>query len=121
MDDRAALLANVLNDPAADTARLVLADGLEEHGENAFGRFVRAGLIAARFRNEDLIHAPDYCDALDTIADVVTSGEPARWLAALATGPSPPGPSDWVWDHAADRVTVRTGPAAGVFTRGAAL
>lgn len=118
MDDRAALLANVLNDPADDTARLVLADWLEEHGEDAFGRFVRAGLIAARFCDEDLIDAPDYYGALDTISDVVASGEPARWLSALGIGLSPFGLSDWVWDNAADRVTVRIGAVTGVFTRG---
>lgn len=46
MNDRAALLANVLNDPTDDTARLVLADWLED----VFGRFLRAGVVAARFR-----------------------------------------------------------------------
>ena len=118
VDDREALLANVLNDPADDTARLVLADWLEEHGEDPFGRFVRAGLVAARFRSEDLIDAPDYYDALDTISGVVTSGEPGRWLSALGIGLSPFGLSDWAWDNAADRVTVRIGAVTGVFTRG---
>lgn len=118
MDDRIALLANVLNNPADDTARLVLADWLEEHGEEALGRFVRAGLVAARFRNEELIDATEYYDALDTISNVVTGGEPAQWLSALGIGPAPLGPSDWIWDNAADRVTVRIGATAGVFTRG---
>ncbi|QJX00046.1 TIGR02996 domain-containing protein [Frigoriglobus tundricola] len=36
MDERTALLANVLNAPADDTPRLVLADWIEEHDEEAF-------------------------------------------------------------------------------------
>ena len=56
MDERDALFSNVLSTPADDTARLVLADWLEEHGEEEFGRFVRAGVLAARF------HALDQLD-----------------------------------------------------------
>jgi pilus assembly protein Flp/PilA len=48
LDDRAALLANVLNVPSDDTVRLVLADWLDERGEEDLGRFVRVGVVAAR-------------------------------------------------------------------------
>ena len=77
MDDRAALLANVLSAPADDTARLVLADYLEEHGEDALGRFIRAGVIASRFSGADVIDDPDYYAALRTISDIATAGRPA--------------------------------------------
>ncbi|HJZ59719.1 MAG TPA: TIGR02996 domain-containing protein [Gemmataceae bacterium] len=50
MTDREALLVAALGEPADDTARLVLADYLEENGEPDLGRFVRTGVTAARFR-----------------------------------------------------------------------
>ncbi|QJW99874.1 TIGR02996 domain-containing protein [Frigoriglobus tundricola] len=118
MDDRTALLANVLNDPADDTARLVLADWLEERGESVFGRFIRAGVVAARFRGAELIDDPDYYAALKTLTDLTTASHPALWLSALGLGPSRLAFGDWSWDGAGDRVTVRIGAALGVFSRG---
>jgi uncharacterized protein (TIGR02996 family) len=118
VDDRTALLSNVLAAPEDDTARLVLADWLEEHGEPAFGRFVRAGVVAARYRDEAVIEDPDYFRALRALSDVTSAGGPARWLSALGVGPAPLAPGGWAWDNAGDRVTVRLGGAAGVFTRG---
>ena len=118
VDDRAALFAAVLDDPADDTARLVLADWLEEDGEGAFGPFVRAGVVASRFRSADVIDDPDYYHALRTLSEIATTGAPARWLSALGVGPRPLSPGDWAWDGAGDRVTVRVGGAAGVFARG---
>ena len=88
--DRAALLDNVLTDPADDTARLVLADWLEEHDEAPFGRFVRAGVVASRFRGAELIDDPDYYAAARVISDIATAGRPSVWLSAAgAAGPSP--------------------------------
>jgi uncharacterized protein (TIGR02996 family) len=118
LDDRAALLANVLSDPSDDTARLVLADYLEEHGEDAFGRFVRAGVVASRFRGAELIDDPDYYAALRTVSDLATAGHPAMWLAALGIDPAPLAPGDWAWDNEGDRVTVRIGSSVGTFRRG---
>ena len=118
MTDRAALFANVLNAPADDTARLVLADWLEEHDEEALGRFIRAGVVASHFRGVELISDPEYYEALRTLSDVTTAGEPARWLAALGIGPPPPPGPGWAWDNEGDRVTVRIGATSGVFTRG---
>lgn len=117
MSDRAALFAAILENPADDTARLVLADWLEENGEGALGRFLRAGVVASRFRGEEFIDSPDYYAALAELAAVATSGDPARWLAALGLGPAAPA-GGWSWDGAGDRVTVRVGGAAGVFARG---
>ncbi len=114
MNDRAALLGN----PADDTARLVLADWLEEHGEELFGRFVRAGVVASRFPSGGLIDDPTYYATLAVIASVAASGEPARWVAALGLGPTPLTQSDWGWDNTGDRVTVRVGASRGVFVRG---
>jgi uncharacterized protein (TIGR02996 family) len=118
VNDRAILLALALSDPADDTARLVLADFLEERGEEALGRFLRAGVVASRFRGPDLIDDPDYYAALRTISEVAASGNPAMWLSALGLGPSPLAYGDWAWDHEGDRVSVRVGPSVGIFTRG---
>ena len=51
MNERDALFANVLNGPADDTARLVLADWLDEQ-EGNLARFIRAGVIGSQFRAE---------------------------------------------------------------------
>jgi uncharacterized protein (TIGR02996 family) len=118
LTDRAALLANVLSTPADDTARLVLADYLEENGEDALGRFLRAGVVAARFRDEEFIDDPDYYAAIAEIAAVAKTGRPARWVAALGIGPHLLAPGDWAWDNTGDRVSVRVGQAIGTFTRG---
>ncbi len=118
MNDRDLLFSNVLNAPADEAARLVLADWLEENDEETFGRFVRAGILAAQFRTLDRLDDPTYYDFLRVIAAVTQSGVPARWLSALGIGPSPLTAADWVWDHDGDRVTVRIGATAGVFTRG---
>jgi uncharacterized protein (TIGR02996 family) len=118
LDERDALLANVLNVPSDDTARLVLADWLDEHGEGDFGHFVRAGVVASRFDAAELIDDPDYYSAIQNLSDIATEGAPARWLSALGVGPAPLVPGDWVWDNTADRVTVRIGTVAGVFARG---
>jgi uncharacterized protein (TIGR02996 family) len=117
LTDRAALLSNVLNAPADDTARLVLADWLEEN-EEAFGCFIRAGVLASRFRQVELVEDREYYDAVRTLAEVATAGEPARWLSALGIGPSTLSGSDWMWDQEGDRVTVRIGTTIGVFLRG---
>ncbi|MDB5312584.1 MAG: hypothetical protein JWO38_6786 [Gemmataceae bacterium] len=63
MTDRERLLAAVLDSPADDTARLVLSDHLQDHDEPALGRFIRAGVIAARFRDLDGTPDPDYSAA----------------------------------------------------------
>lgn len=118
MSDRDVLLANILNFPADDTARLVLADWLEENGEEAFGQFLRAGVLAAQLQARDQLDDSAYYHLLQTIAEVTTGGNPARWLSALGVGPSPLIACDWMWDNAGDRVTVRIGAFAGVFTRG---
>ncbi len=118
MDERVALFANVLNDPADDTARLVFADWLEEHDEGDRAGFIRAGVTAARFRDEPLIDDPDYYAAISTMAGVATWGGPARWLSELGVGRVPLTGTDWLWDSTGDRVTVRIGRVSGVFTRG---
>jgi uncharacterized protein (TIGR02996 family) len=118
VDDRAALFANVLNRPADETARLVLADWLEEHGEDELGRFLRAGVVAARFNTSDLLDDPDYYAAHQVIADVTAAGSPALWLSELGLGPNVPASGNWAWDNTVDRVTVRVGSSTGVFTRG---
>ena len=114
----AALFANVRNDPGDDTARLVLADWLEEHDESDLGQFLRAGVVASRFRDEPVIEDRAYFDAIVALAGVASWGTPARWLSELGIGPSPLTSTDWLWDNTGDRVTVRIGRVSGVFTRG---
>jgi uncharacterized protein (TIGR02996 family) len=116
--ERDALFAAALDQPADDTARLVLADWLEEHGEGDLGRFLRAGVVASRFRAEGVIEDPAYYAALAEIAAVAKGGSPARWVASLDLTPGPHVARDWSWDSACDRVTVRVGESAGVFARG---
>jgi uncharacterized protein (TIGR02996 family) len=118
VDDRTALLNCVLNAPADDAARLVLADWLEEHGEEDFGRFLRAGVLASHYRSLDLLDDPAYYELLRTVSDIALGGGPARWLSELGVGPTPLTSKDWVWDHAGDRVVVRVGTVCGTFTRG---
>ncbi|HJZ57291.1 MAG TPA: TIGR02996 domain-containing protein [Gemmataceae bacterium] len=118
MSDREALLAAALVDPADDTARLVLADFLQENGEPELGRFVWAGVTASRFRGAELIEDLDYYHALRELSAVAAAGHPADWVAALGLGLSPLTPRDWAWDSTVDRVTVRVGQAVGAFERG---
>jgi uncharacterized protein (TIGR02996 family) len=121
MSDRDAILAAILADPADDTARLVLADLLRESelpDDRARGRFLWAGVTAARHRDDRLIDDPLYYGAQREIEAVASAGYPARWLSALGVGPQPLGERDWAWDSNLDRVTVRVGEARGAFTRG---
>jgi uncharacterized protein (TIGR02996 family) len=118
VNDRDALFANVLDQPAEDTARLVFADCLQEHGEEDFGQFLRDSVVASRFRDEELIDDPDYYAALAGITSFAKTGLPAAWVASLGFSHTPLAPRDWAWDNAGDRVTVRIGPSAGIFTRG---
>lgn len=119
MSDRAAILAACLDETGDDMPRLALADWLDENGEPAFGRFLRAGVTASHFRDHPgPIDDPAFYRALAEITDVARAGHPAGWLSALGVGPAPLGAGDWVWDSTGDRVTVRVGPAGGVFARG---
>jgi uncharacterized protein (TIGR02996 family) len=118
VDDRTALLNCVLNAPADDAARLVLADWLEEHNEEDFGRFLRAGVLASQYRSIELLDDQNYYELLRTISDLTLAGAPARWLSELGVGPTPLTSKDWVWDHACDRVVVLVGQVCGTFTRG---
>ena len=119
--DRDTLLAAILNNPADDTARLVLADLRRESDEaeaQARGRFLWAGVTASRFRDTEVIDDPLYYTATGEIAAVASAGFPARWFADLGLGPRPLTTGDWVWDNTYDRVAVRVGDSVGTFTRG---
>lgn len=120
MSDRSALLNEILTNPEDDTARLVLADFLRECddvAEQARGRFLWAGVVASRFRSDELIDDPEYYLAHGEIAAVCSAGHPKHWLAEV-------GPAErqenatWGWDCTYDRVTVRVGGVAGTFARG---
>jgi uncharacterized protein (TIGR02996 family) len=118
--DREALLAAVLADPADDTARLVLSDLLRESdipGDQALGRFIWAGVTAARFRDEEMILDPLYYTAQQEIAEVTSEGWPAVWLS-LIFGITSIRQVGWAWDSTVDRVSVRLGNFTGIYLRG---
>ena len=121
MTDRNTLLATVLENPADETARLVLADLLRESDsaeDQALGRFLWGGITAASYRDEDLVEDRLFYTAQAELAAVASSGVPAQWLAALGIGPIPLTKGDWGWDSSRDRVTVRIGDTLGIFARG---
>src|SRR5436305_1074450 len=62
--EREALLSAVLNSPSDDTTRLVFADWLEENGEVEFGRFLRAGVVAAKYRDRRVVEDMEFYHAL---------------------------------------------------------
>ncbi|MBY0461450.1 MAG: TIGR02996 domain-containing protein, partial [Gemmataceae bacterium] len=53
MSDRAALLKAILDDPDDDTARLVFADWLDEHGEGRRAAYIRAQVAWAAAQRND--------------------------------------------------------------------
>jgi uncharacterized protein (TIGR02996 family) len=121
LNERSALLDLILANPADDTSRLVLADLLRESddaSEIARGRFLWAGVTAARFSNDDLIDDPLYYTAQQEIAAVSSAGYPAGWLADLGIGSKSIEKKDWGWKCDHDRVTVRLGKIYGIFSRG---
>jgi len=121
VNDRDALLTAILNDPADDLARLVLADLLRESDDlddRARGRFLWAGVTASQYRSTELIEDRLYYTAQDEFTEIASAGYPARWLAALGLGSSELDPRDWGWDSKHDRITVRLAMVTAVFTRG---
>jgi len=119
--DRDTLLAAVLDDPTDDTARLALGDLFQESDdpdERARGRFLCAGVAAARFRDHDLIDDSAYYASQAELAAVATAGLPALWLSALGLVSLPLTVGDWGWDCTHDRMKVRVGGAVGTFARG---
>ena len=118
MTERATLLAAALNSPSDNNARLVLSDWLEEHGEVAFGRFLRAGVVASKYRGERVVEDRAFYDALGVLAEVAESRLPGRWVSELGLGSSPSVLDDWLWDTDGHRVTVRQGETTGLYSRG---
>src|SRR5215471_11702713 len=53
MNERERLIRAVSEDPGDDLTRLVLADRLEEHGEEQRGTFLRSGVELARMDEAD--------------------------------------------------------------------
>jgi uncharacterized protein (TIGR02996 family) len=121
MTERDSLLAVVLNDPADDTVRLVLADWLRESDDpvdQALGRFLWAGVTASRYRRDELINDRLYYTAQQELAAISATGFPARWVADLGLDPLVVTERDWAWDSEHDRVSFRVGPVRAVFARG---
>jgi uncharacterized protein (TIGR02996 family) len=65
MTDRDAMLAAVAASPADDTPRLVFADWLDEHGEEAYASFVRKQVELARLSPRIRVLASSYTKSLD--------------------------------------------------------
>jgi uncharacterized protein (TIGR02996 family) len=91
MTDRESLLAAALDQPDDDTSRLVLADFLREQpdpADVALGRFLRAGVVASRYRSANVIEeAVFYAASPSCRPSPSTVGRP-RWLASLGWGRS---------------------------------
>ena len=88
--NRDTLLATILNDPADDTARLVLADMLRESDDpdlQARGRFLWAGVTAHQFRDCDVIAEPLYYAPQHELAAMASGGYPARWTPGWLGSP----------------------------------
>ncbi len=121
MSNHSALFTSVLENPADDTTRLVLADLLRESDdphEQARGRFLWAGVMVAHFNRETNPTDPICRSALDEITASTKQGYPARCLSLLGLGPSPFSIKDWPWEITLDQIAVRCGQYEGVFTRG---
>jgi uncharacterized protein (TIGR02996 family) len=122
LNERSALLEMILANPADDTYRLVLADLLREMNdpsEEARGRFLWAGVTAARFRDVDVIDDPIYYMAQMEIEAVAIAGYPSRWLGELGIGARKlEAGASWGWGSVYDRVTVRIGKSTSIFARG---
>lgn len=86
MTEREALLRAVCEFPDDDTPRLVFADWLQEHGEEARATFIRLQIERARYAAE----APEY-GALREREEVIENEYRLKWLAEL---PQEPG---WRW------------------------
>jgi uncharacterized protein (TIGR02996 family) len=120
MSDRHTLLRAVLENPADDTARLVLADSLRESDDRADqlqGQFLWAGVIAHQYAGRSLEY-DRYRLAMKELEPIIHAGHPARWLANLGIGPSPLIRGDWTFKVKDDRLTIRIDHYVGVFTRG---
>lgn len=106
MTDAATFLAAILADPGDDLVRLVFADWLREQpdpGRVAAGRFLWAGVTAARYRGAPgPIEDDDYWLAVREMGEVERRAVPdALRAAGLRVD------DGWVSEAVADRVTVR--------------
>lgn len=115
------LLAAILQTPADDTVRLVLADLLREQddpADQALGRFLWGGVVASWFRTHHVIEDPNYYSASREIGRACAEGWPGKWMTSLGLAPWTSARRYWLWDSTHDQVTVRCGGVAGIFTRG---
>jgi uncharacterized protein (TIGR02996 family) len=121
VSSRSALLTQILENPADDTARLVLADLLRESddpADQARGRFLWAGLTAHNFLKQGQTDDPTYLCAVEELGALAGIGYPARWLAELGVGPRPLTKGDWKVRLTENLVEAHIGPYSAVFTRG---
>jgi uncharacterized protein (TIGR02996 family) len=86
MTEREALLRAVCEFPDDDTPRLVFADWLQEHGEDARAEFIRLQIERSRYADD----SPEYV-ALRDREEVIENEHRLKWLAEL---PQEPG---WYW------------------------
>jgi uncharacterized protein (TIGR02996 family) len=122
VNSHSALLTLILENPADDTARLVLADLLRESDdevEQSRGRFIWAGVTAHGLYVQGKITDPVYLTARTELLTLSRVGWPARWMSSLEIGPSPLTVNDWsIQERISDRLVVNIGPRLGVFVRG---
>ena len=86
--DLRALLAAIVADPSDDVARLVYADCLEEHGDEARAAFIRLQIESARLHPT----ARERAD-LDRRADELLDANWVKWWAEVCTPIGFPAPA----------------------------
>jgi uncharacterized protein (TIGR02996 family) len=121
LNSHSALLSLIFENPADDTARLVLADLLRESDdpeEQARGRFLWAAVTTARYTTTGAIVDDVYRIALKEVNSIIEEGYPARWLSRLGIGPRPLIRQDWRLQRKQDRYRICIGTYEGVFIRG---
>jgi uncharacterized protein (TIGR02996 family) len=121
LNSHSALLTLILENPADDTARLVLADLLLESDDpdtQARGRFLWGAVTTARYSTTGAIVDDTFRTALKEVNSIIEEGYPARWLSKLGIGPTPLIRQDWKLKRKQDRYRIIIGIYEGVFTRG---
>jgi len=78
-DEQAALLAGIVARPDDDTARLVYADWLQEHGDERQAQYIRDAIALDRLSPYEDVKREQLGQRLDKIADA----RGANWLRAL--------------------------------------
>lgn len=113
MDEGAILHRNILLDPADDTARLVYADWLEEHGDEERAEFIRKQIRLMRMPGAIEFDAERH-EVRHWLNCCIDNGAPALWLCQdLALQPF-----DWHWSGCEIETRIHTAERTYILSRG---